>query len=63
MRKHSQELVGKRVELVYMNDGQARPVGTKGVVTRVDDMGTIHVNWENGSSLGLIPDEDKFRIL
>lgn len=63
MRKHSQELVGKRVELVYMNDGQAPPVGTKGVVTRVDDMGTIHVNWENGSSLGLIPDEDKFRIL
>jgi hypothetical protein len=46
-----------------MYDDQAPDPGTKGIITRVDDMGIIHVDWDNGSSLGLIPDEDKYRIL
>ena len=63
MTKHSQELVGKRVELIYMNDDQAPEPGTKGIIRLIDDQGTIHVQWDNGSHLGLIPDEDKYRIL
>ena len=56
--------VGTRVMLVRMNDVQAPPVGTTGTVNHVDDMGTIHVNWENGSSLGLIPDSgDLFNVI
>lgn len=51
---------GTRVELHHMDDPQAPPAGTKGEVIFVDDIGTIHVRWENGSSLGLIPDEDRF---
>ena len=47
MRKHSQELVGKRVELVYMNDKQSPAPGTKGTVRLVDDAGTIHVEWDS----------------
>ena len=46
-----------------MNDSYGVPSGTHGVVDFVDDMGTIHVNWETGSSLGLIPDEDKFIVI
>jgi ABC-type branched-subunit amino acid transport system substrate-binding protein len=63
MEKNSQELVGKRVELIYMNDDQAPEPGTKGIIRLVDDMGTLHVQWDNGSHLGLIPEEDKYRIL
>lgn len=61
--KNNQELVGKRVELIYMNDDQAPEAGTKGVVTKIDDIGTIHVTWDNGSTLGLLPNEDEYKIL
>ena len=61
--KNSHHLVGKRVELIYMNDKQSPAPGTKGTVRLVDDQGTIHVQWDSGSHLGLIPDEDKYKIL
>ena len=50
---------GCRVELVRMDDPQAPPVGTKGTVTHVDDVGTIHVKWDNGSGLGVVYGEDE----
>ena len=43
--------VGTRVELVQMDDPQAPPVGTKGTVRGVDDIGSIMVAWDNGSGL------------
>ena len=49
---------GTRVILVKMNDVQAPPVGTQGTVTGVDDIGTIMVNWDNGSHLGVVLGED-----
>lgn len=53
---------GTRIELVNMNDPFS-PVypGTKGTVTCVDDIGTIHMKWDNGRSLGLIPGVDGFK--
>ena len=51
---------GTELELDYMNDFQAPPSGTKGKVTLVDSIGQIHVNWENGSSLALNTDIDRF---
>ena len=55
---------GTRVELISM-DNDPRPIesGTHGTVRVVDDMGTIHVEWDNGRRLGLIPGEDSFRKL
>ena len=44
---------GTRVELVRMDDCYAPPIGTKGTVTGVDDIGSIMVRWDNGSSLSL----------
>ena len=52
--------VGTRVELHYMDDPQAPPSGTVGEVIFVDDIGQIHVKWENGSSLALIVGVDSF---
>lgn len=44
---------GTRVELVFMDDIQAPPVGTKGTVRGVDDIGSIMVRWDNGSGLSV----------
>ena len=50
--------IGTRVELVKMDDFQAPPIGTRGNVRVVDGMGTIHVNWDTGSGLGVVYGED-----
>jgi len=39
------------------------PAGLKGKVCFVDDIGDIHVNWENGSSLAIVPTLDVFEIV
>ena len=49
---------GTRVELVQMDDSQAPPVGTKGIVRGVDDMGSIMVAWDNGCGLSVAYGED-----
>ena len=54
---------GTVVELVRMDDKHAPPTGTLGTVTGVDDIGTIHVQWDNGSSLGIAFGEDVCRIV
>lgn len=51
---------GTRITLHSMDDPQAPPPGTKGTVAYVDDMGTIGIEWDNGSALSLIPGEDSF---
>lgn len=55
--------VGARVRLVQMDDPQAPPVGTEGTVLFVDDIGTIHIAWDNGSSLGAAFGEDVISLL
>ena len=60
---HKKYPKGTRVELIHMDDKQAPKPGTKGTVNHVDDMGTIHVSWETGSSLGLIPGVDSFKVI
>ena len=54
---------GDRVELIRMDDNQAPPVGTRGTVYLIDSIGTIHVRWDNGSGLGLIPNVDEYKII
>ena len=50
---------GCRVELVKMDDPyREMPPGLRGVVTGIDDSGSIHVDWQNGSSLAVIFGED-----
>lgn len=54
---------GTRVELVHMDDPYNRKLvpGCKGTVRWVDDMGTIHVDWDCGSGLGIAYGEDSDR--
>lgn len=49
---------GTRVELVKMDDLQAPPIGTKGTVLGVDDIGSIMVAWDNGCGLSVAYGED-----
>lgn len=56
---------GARVELVHMNDPYNTKLfpGCKGTVRYVDDIGTIHVDWDCGSSLGVVYGEDSCRVI
>lgn len=54
---------GSRVMLDKMDDVQAPPIGTKGTVIGVDDIGSIMVNWDTGSSLSVIYGEDRCHII
>ena len=57
-------LIGKKVQLISCTDEfTALTPGTQGVINHVDDNGTVFVNWENGSTLGLIPGIDKWKYL
>lgn len=50
---------GTRVKLVQMDDAYAPPVGTFGRVQHVDATGSIHVKWDNGSSLAVLYGVDR----
>ena len=54
---------GTLVRLIRMDDLQAPPVGTLGTVRYVDDIATIHVSWETGSSLGVVYGMDEIEKL
>ena len=56
---------GARVELICMDDPYNKKLhpGSKGTVRFVDDMGTIHVRWDCGSSLGVVYGEDSCRVI
>ena len=52
-----------RIELVHMEDNWAVPSGTRCTVDYVDDAGQIHMKWDNGRTLAIVPQVDKFRKL
>ena len=54
---------GTKLQLISMRN-ETYPVlpGTVGEVTHIDDAGSIHMRWENGSSLAIIPEVDSFRV-
>lgn len=55
---------GTRIRLIEMKDPYAPvPPGTEGVVTAVDDIGTLHMQWDNGRALGVVPSEDSFTVI
>jgi hypothetical protein len=52
---------GTRVELLAMDDPQAPSVGTKGTVLGVDDTGSLLMEWDNGSGLNVVWQQDRVR--
>lgn len=69
--RHSEEIErlrnvykpGIKVRLLYMEGESQMPKGLEEIIDYVDDAPQIHVNWENGSSLALIPEVDTFEII
>ena len=52
---------GTRLQLDHMDDPYAPiPPGTQGTVDFVDDAGQVHMQWDNGRTLALIPGVDSF---
>ena len=57
-------IVGTKVKLIKMYDLLSTiPTGTEGVIDRIDDQGTLHINWDNGSTLGLVIGTDEFEVI
>lgn len=55
---------GTRIRLDHMKDPY-HPVadGTLGTVDHVDDSGQIHMKWDNGGTLAVVPEEDNYEII
>lgn len=57
-------LIGKKIQLISCQDEYTKLTpGKNGVITFIDDMGTLFVDWEDGSRLGLIPGIDKWKYI
>ena len=56
--------VGDRIKLIKMTD-DPRPIepGSEGTIKFIDDMKQIHVDWDNGRTLALIPGVDEYTII
>lgn len=58
-----EELVGRRVKLIKMEDPRPIPPGTEGLIKRVDTKAKILVvHWDNGRVMNLV-EADKYRII
>jgi hypothetical protein len=59
------DLKGKRVRLIRCNDPYTKlQPGLEGKVEFVDDLGTLFVKWDNGSTLGLCRDDgDRWQVI
>ena len=55
---------GMRVRLIQMGpDPNPVPNKTEGTIRRIDGIGQIHVDWDNGRTLALDPNIDEFELL
>lgn len=54
---------GTKIKLLYMHKEPQMPSGLIGIVDFIDSANQIHIQWENGSSLAINTEIDKFEIL
>lgn len=54
---------GTRICLEEMKGENWMHAGLQGTVAFIDDIGLIHVSWENGCILALDVDVDRFRVM
>ena len=60
----TQNLEGKRVRLIRMEDPYTTlKEGDEGTINRVNPLGDLEVEWDNGSKLNLITSVDEFELL
>ena len=56
-------LPGMRIKLIYMEGEERMSSGLKGTVVCVDDIGQVHMRWDNGSTLAINVEHDSFEII
>lgn len=57
-------LLGRRIEIVSCNDKYTNLVpGSQGKLTAIDSNGTVFADWDDGSTLGLIPGVDQWKYI
>ena len=54
---------GMRIHMINMDDQNPVDEGLEGTIVNIDDLGTMHVNWDDGRTLGVIPGIDKYNLL
>ena len=55
--------IGSIIKLTKMDDPYAPPIGTIGKIVDIDDIGSLLIRWENGSSLRVTVPDDKIEIV
>lgn len=56
--------MNERVRLLHTTDHITKlQPGTLGTVLSTDSLGTVHVKWDDGSMLGMIPGEDMWEAV
>lgn len=57
-------LIGRRVHLIEMvDDPLPVPPHAEGTIRHVDSLGQLHVIWDNGRKVAVIPGHDRYEIL
>jgi hypothetical protein len=57
-------LLGRRIEIISCKDQYTKLVsGSQGKVTAIDSNGTVFAEWDDGSTLGLIPGVDQWKYI
>jgi hypothetical protein len=54
---------GMRIRNITMNDDNPVDEGMEGTIINIDSLGTIHVRWDDGRTLGVIPGVDEYELL
>jgi hypothetical protein len=58
------EITNKRIKLIHIEDKYTKlKEGDEGTITGIDGIGQIMVKWDNGSTLSIIPEVDKYEII
>jgi len=57
--------LGMRIRMEEMGPDEENPVdeGLEGTIDKIDDIGTLHVKWDDGRYIGVIPNVDKYVLL
>lgn len=55
--------VGMRIRNIMMTDNDPIDEDMEGTIIKIDDLGTLHVKWDDGRTLGVIPGVDTYELL
>jgi hypothetical protein len=61
--EYEHDVTGKRIKIIEMKDPYPVKPGTLGTIVKVDGLGQYMVKWDDGRTLSVIPEVDKFEIL